>query len=268
MAEKGKKEFTVAEKARIVELIKTLEKAASSKRKGIRDKLRDIGLFWHDFENGSHLPYTVENFEKLIEEGAIRIVGESVKAPAKKQESAPVAENKEIKEEPLTEGDNVKRGLEAWVDENSEILILGSVPGDESLRQESYYCKANNSFWKIVNEIFGRKEEEKDNKKYILEHHLALWDCVKSCERKGSLDADIKAGSEKMNDLPGFLNRYPAIRTIVFNGTKAEEYFNKNFPELKEKYDFHQLISTSGAAPVEFKEKLEAWRKVLAPEKK
>ena len=162
-------------------------------------------------------------------------------------------------------GDNVKHGLEPWADEHSEILILGSMPGDESLKQQSYYCSSRNQFWKIMNEIFGEKDKTKSDKEYILDHHLALWDCLESCERDGSLDENIKNG--EANDLPGFLKAHPAIKTIVFNGERSEKDFYAAFPELRGKYTFHRLISTSGLATTKnFKEKVAEWRRALSKE--
>ena len=37
------------------------------------------------------------------------------------------------------DNENYKEGLEPWVDEHSEILILGSFPSDVSLRERAYY---------------------------------------------------------------------------------------------------------------------------------
>lgn len=162
------------------------------------------------------------------------------------------------------EGDNVKRGLGPWADEHSEILILGSFPGEESLRQQSYYCSSRNQFWKIINEIFGEKDKAKSDKEYILDYHLALWDCLKSCERDGSLDENIR--NKEANDLPGFLKAHPAIKTIVFNGQESEKDFYAKFPELRGKYAFHRLISTSGMVTTKnFEEKLAEWSNVLSP---
>jgi hypoxanthine-DNA glycosylase len=59
---------------------------------------------------------------------------------------------------------------------------------------------------------------------------FALWDVVKSCHRKGSLDSDIE--QEEPNDIQGLVSQYPSIKRIVFaNGGKACEIFNKHFKE-------------------------------------
>jgi G:T/U-mismatch repair DNA glycosylase len=59
---------------------------------------------------------------------------------------------------------------------------------------------------------------------------FALWDVVKSCHRKGSLDSDIQ--QEEPNDIQGLVSQYPSMKRIVFaNGGKACELFNKHFKE-------------------------------------
>jgi hypoxanthine-DNA glycosylase len=59
---------------------------------------------------------------------------------------------------------------------------------------------------------------------------VVLWDVLKSCERKGSLDASINSGSIAVNDFNGFFRLYPNITSIFFNGVKAETVFQKYVP--------------------------------------
>jgi hypoxanthine-DNA glycosylase len=41
----------------------------------------------------------------------------------------------------------MKHGLPPIVDENSRIVILGTLPGDLSLREQQYYADPSNQFW-------------------------------------------------------------------------------------------------------------------------
>ena len=160
---------------------------------------------------------------------------------------------------------NYKEGLEPWVDNNSQILILGTMPGDESLEKQSYYCNSRNAFWKLMENIFPRKGDENhlSNKQYILSRKIALWDCLKCGERKGSSDSAFSKSTLIPNDLEQFLKQYPSIKTIVLNGNTAEEYFCRYFPNIVvADYSIIKLISTSGAAARPFFEKRAEWSKI------
>jgi double-stranded uracil-DNA glycosylase len=91
---------------------------------------------------------------------------------------------------------------------------------------------------------------------------IALWDVIGSCERYGSLDADIVAGSVQANDFAGFFAAHPCIERIFFNGTAAETTFRRHvLPELGDRVPpQHRLPSTSPAhAARGYAEKLAAW---------
>lgn len=67
----SKTTFTVDDIKRIITLVTELEKADSSKQKGIRGKIRKIGLYWSEVAPG--MAYTVSNLKRLVENGALRI---------------------------------------------------------------------------------------------------------------------------------------------------------------------------------------------------
>jgi hypoxanthine-DNA glycosylase len=43
-----------------------------------------------------------------------------------------------------------KSGLPPAVDENTELLILGTLPSDMSLAEGQYYANPGNDFWKLI----------------------------------------------------------------------------------------------------------------------
>lgn len=153
----------------------------------------------------------------------------------------------------------MKHSFAPLINESSRVLILGSLPGAESLRAGQYYAYKYNHFWSIVLNIFGQGEEPADYAAkcaLLLGGRLALWDVAESAEREGSLDSRIR--NLKPNDIPGMLKRYANIRFIIFNGGFAFSTYKKCFggPFLP----YEKVLSTSPACAGRFDEKLAMWR--------
>ncbi|UUW08219.1 DNA-deoxyinosine glycosylase [Flavobacterium plurextorum] len=143
---------------------------------------------------------------------------------------------------------------------NSTILILGTMPGTKSLELNQYYGHNQNNFWKflftIFNEDFSNDYETK--KAFLLQNKIALWDVLQYCDRVGSLDSAIK--NEIANDFESFLKQHSNIKTILFNGQKAAQFFKK-YVKLQNTYQLITLPSTSPAnASKSLQSKLEQWQ--------
>lgn len=125
-------------------------------------------------------------------------------------------------------------------------LILGTMPGEKSLRANEYYAHRGNQFWKIMFSIFDQSYSEDYTKriKLITDNNLAIWDILQYCEREGSSDNAIQ--QEKPNDFKALLNDYPKIKHIFFNGQNPESYFHR-FIGYPDGITFHTLPSTSPA---------------------
>ena len=152
------------------------------------------------------------------------------------------------------------------IDNNSKILILGSMPGVKSLEEQQYYAHPQNRFWKVMAYICNEPKLHEfayDLKlKTLLKNNIALWDTIKSCKREGSLDSDIQ--NETPNDINGLLKKYPNIKTICLNGNKSYSAFKKYFPDLLDKYYWHKMPSTSPAnARCSLDILIKEWAKVL-----
>ncbi len=72
----AKTRFSAYEMEKIEQLVRELEKAPADKQKGIRGKIRRIGLYWSEVAGGQ--AYTVQNLRKLIQLGAIKVEGSPV----------------------------------------------------------------------------------------------------------------------------------------------------------------------------------------------
>ena len=121
--------------------------------------------------------------------------------------------------------------LPAIVDASTKVLIVGSMPGVQSLQKQQYYGNPRNHFWPIIASLTGNAVPERyeDRIALVKRYHIGLWDVIKECERKGSLDSNIK--QEVPNDFEELFAKYPQIEAVVFNGTKAYQVFQKHVGE-------------------------------------
>src|SRR5256885_13184738 len=85
-------------------------------------------------------------------------------------------------------------------------LILGSLPGQRSLKEQQYYAHPQNAFWKLTGKIFQFDPtlpyERRVNA--LTSHGIALWDVCAAAERPGSLDSSIVHETLKANDFERF----------------------------------------------------------------
>lgn len=147
------------------------------------------------------------------------------------------------------------------------VLILGSLPGEESLRRKQYYAHPRNAFWPIMGALAGFDSglPYEDRLERLNAAGIALWDVVASGRRRGSLDQHIE--EETPNDIPGLLEDCPTIRAIACNGTASHRYLKKYFPGLWERPGLHicPLPSTSpAAARLSPAQKSALWREALS----
>jgi hypoxanthine-DNA glycosylase len=155
------------------------------------------------------------------------------------------------------------KSFEAIVDEKTKILILGTIPGVASLKNQEYYGNPRNHFWKLIFSFYNLEEvplifDEKI--KFLLSKNLGLWDVLKSCDREGSLDIAIKNQIE--NDFDSLFEKYRNIETLVFNGKESHRFFYKKYGQIKG-ITYYVMPSTSPANTMSFITKLQLWSTVL-----
>jgi len=164
----------------------------------------------------------------------------------------------------------MKQGFPPIADKTATLLILGTMPGGESLKQNEYYAHPRNAFWTIMERLFGCDPpvNYKQKTRMLSENRIALWDVIKSCKREGSLDAKIINNTIIENDFASFFNRHPNIGTIFFNGARAkQEYVKRVLEKLSEPSRDIKLVrlpSTSPAmAQLSLDDKVLEWSKIL-----
>ena len=156
---------------------------------------------------------------------------------------------------------HVQHEFEPVYDEYSQILILGTLPSVKSRENHFYYGHPQNRFWKLLAYLTQVQIPEtiEQKKSFLLEHHIAVWDVIKSCEIEGSSDASIR--DVIPNDLSEIL-KIADIQTIYTNGGKAYELYCKYIYPVNG-IKAHKLPSTSPANAGYSLDRLkEAWAEI------
>lgn len=153
---------------------------------------------------------------------------------------------------------------------DARLLILGTLPGDESLRLQQYYGHPRNHFWRLIAAILGESLPAPYAARVDLlkRNRCALWDVLESAERIGSSDAAIR--NPTVNRFSDFFAEYPNITTIAFNGQKARALFRRHAVKpgyvAEEAFTMIDLPSSSPLHTKSLEDKLGIWReKLLSP---
>jgi hypoxanthine-DNA glycosylase len=155
----------------------------------------------------------------------------------------------------------VLNGLAPVTAPDITILVLGSFPGAASLAAQQYYAHPQNQLWRLLSAITGEDLHALpygERLPRLLAHRIGLWDVLGACERKGSLDADIR--NPAANDFARLRELCPLLRTIGFNGQTSGK-FAPQFAAAG--YRTVILPSSSPAhATLNFEQKLALWRQL------
>lgn len=163
------------------------------------------------------------------------------------------------------------RGLPPVLGPRPRVLILGSMPGPQSLLMGQYYAHPRNAFWRIAEDVLGvpRTLPYPDRLDALCNAGVALWDVLGACVRHGALDSGIERATMVPNDIEALLAARPTIGRIVFNGVMAETVFRTRIGPAdgdREGIALTRAPSTSPAnASQPYEEKRAAWRAALAP---
>ena len=175
---------------------------------------------------------------------------------------------------------HISHGFEPVFDGRSRILVLGSFPSVLSRENAFYYGNPQNRFWRVMAACLGEPVPQNEGglsddgrpltleksiaakKRMLLEHGIALWDVIASCDIKGSSDASIK------NVVPAQVERIleeAHIGAVICNGGTAGRLY-KRYLQWQVGLAVHVLPSTSPANAAWQLERLTArWQEELLP---
>ncbi len=158
-------------------------------------------------------------------------------------------------------------GFDPICDRNARVLILGTLPGADSLRLGQYYANSRNNFWNIMGALTGANSKiaYDERLRILAKSGVALWDVYHSAKRAGSTDPGIQGRTAIVNNFADFFRAYPNIRLICFNGKAAEKEFRRKIFDIQSVIEIMVLPSTSPSnTRLTTAQKLECWRDALA----
>lgn len=180
---------------------------------------------------------------------------------------ASVAESSSALHAPVafTASDPLLASFPPVVAQDTQTLILGSLPSATSLALHQYYGHPRNAFWRLVGEVIGADlygMAYEARLATLLEHRIGLWDVIANARRLGSLDSAIRDHSQ--NDLQALLSTLPQLHTIAFNGGTAAKLGLAALGSHAQRYRIALLPSSSPAyAALAYAQKLQRWRDAL-----
>ena len=161
----------------------------------------------------------------------------------------------------LPDADRLKRSFPPVVDGNTRVIVLGSLPGEQSLAAGRYYANPRNQFWTLIGSVIGKDLAPiayDERLETLLRAGVGLWDTIASAQREGSLDAAIRNHSP--NALPELATRLPKLRGFAFNGGKSASLGRAALGDTLLR--LIQLPSSSPAYTMPLADKKTAWMKL------
>ena len=127
----------------------------------------------------------------------------------------------------MGEYQHIRHTFEPVYNEQSVILILGSLPSVKSREAGFYYGHPRNRFWQVLSRLLEcpLPQDTEEKKKMLLENGIAVWDVIHECDIIGSSDSSIKNVTPA--DIPKVL-KGSRITRIFANGDKAYRLYQKH----------------------------------------
>jgi hypoxanthine-DNA glycosylase len=251
----AKYKFTQSQFDDISLLLKRRATESRDEQKKIRAKIRKLGFMISDYFTG----FSDIDFKALLIKGDIEIIGEKISGVTQ-------TIKKVVPKRTTPKSNNIitKQALPPIIDKTTEYLVLGTMPGEQSLLNQEYYNNPRNQFWNIISLAFNKGRQfvdYNDKLETLAKNKIGLWDVLDTCEREGSLDSNIK--KQTLNNFDKLFKDFPNIKTVVFNGQDSYSYFNQLFLDKGDK-KYRQLTSTSSANTHKtLDEKTKEWKSAL-----
>jgi len=129
-------------------------------------------------------------------------------------------------------------GLKPIVNSRVRILVLGSIPGVTSILNKQYYTETRNRFWSLLGSAVNTPvpKQYSRKKKMLLSNGIGVWNIIKWCYRKGSLDKDVK--NPEINNIKKIIAGLPKLKVVMLNGGMAYRLYKSRMKNMQVKYEY------------------------------
>lgn len=126
----------------------------------------------------------------------------------------------------MQEANLVIHPLQPIYNQQSRLLILGTMPSPVSRQVMFYYGHPQNRFWSVMAAVCGdtAAEGNEARKNFALRHGFALWDVLHSCTIRGAEDTTIR--QPVANDFSEILQN-SEIKRVFTTGLQATRLYQK-----------------------------------------
>jgi len=160
--------------------------------------------------------------------------------------------------------------FEIYIPDSMQHLLLGSFTASSVTTDTGYdwyYGSRFTQFWKILQEVYGRKLDNTEAKKQLFSDiHLGVGDIILSCERKDNNSLDSNLINITYNPIVGDLLKRP-LKTVYFSSRFVEMQFRKaqrDFVKNNTKIELVTLPSPSPRyATMSFKDKVQLYKRLM-----
>ncbi|MDY7026014.1 MAG: DNA-deoxyinosine glycosylase [Pseudomonadota bacterium] len=162
-------------------------------------------------------------------------------------------------------------GFKPIINQQTRLLVLGTMPSVSSIQEQFYYAHPRNAFWWIIAQLVNEPVEHHHliqlPQKYawLKQLRLGLWDVLAQCQREGSLDSAIVRSSEQANDFATLFAQYPTIDTIICNGQTAHKLLYRHVDASL--YQNKRVVTLPSTSPANARlcpeQKLKRWQEVI-----
>lgn len=155
-----------------------------------------------------------------------------------------------------------KFGLPLVADATTEVLVMGTLASELSVRKQQYYANPDDDFWRLIGLALNENIEMlsyDDRLTALKSRRVGLWDTHHNSVRDGDLGSETT--HPELNDFTVLKTAAPRLKLVCFNGQSAA---NSGEKIRALGYKTHVLPSSSGSNRRNSDKRFRLWNSALS----